>query len=180
MNIIPRKPHVNRYPERIFLHNKYDDSTLEFDIALIKINPVKITSHIKPISLPEPIACGRKRRKTKRGKVRNREKIEKRRKGKVIGKRRARQKTHKQESRRKRNPFLRRRVRSKRRRGKRMLRRSKRWMRSSRRRSDGQEYEDEEDESSGAFEDESEGEIGSGKEEDWCNIEEEQRKRIFW
>ena len=66
MIIIPRKPHVDRYPERILLHKQYDAESLEFDIALIKMDPVKVTSHIKPIELPDPTDCRGMRKKKRR------------------------------------------------------------------------------------------------------------------
>ena len=60
----PRKPFVDRDAERILIHPEYDDDTLEFDIALVKIKAVKFTSHIQPVALPATqLAIGRKRRK---------------------------------------------------------------------------------------------------------------------
>ena len=59
-----RKPHVDRSPQRILIHPEYDDDTLEFDIALVKIKAVKFSSHIQPVALPATdLASGRKRRK---------------------------------------------------------------------------------------------------------------------
>ena len=57
---------MDRFPERVFLHSKYDDETMDFDIALIKISPVEITSHITPIALPDPKECRKKRRKRRK------------------------------------------------------------------------------------------------------------------
>ena len=59
-----REPHIDRNPERILIHKRYNDDTLEYDVALVKIKKVEITSHIKPISLPESRLCfDRERRK---------------------------------------------------------------------------------------------------------------------
>ena len=55
---------MDKYPQKIIIHPKYDDDTLEFDIALVKIKAVEFSSHIKPIDLPSTkLASGWKRRK---------------------------------------------------------------------------------------------------------------------
>ena len=174
MIIPPRKPHADRYPERILLHKKYDAKTLEFDIALIKIEPVKISSHIKQISLPDPIVCGQKRKKTKWGKGGKR----KQKKSRTTGKRRSSwQNTQKQQGGKKRNQFSKRGTKKKlgvRIKGvkSRSLRISKRQMRKR------SEYDGEDEENGSGFYD-GRDESGSGEGEH-CNIEEEQRERISW
>ena len=152
MIFLPRKPHADRYPERILLHKKYDAGTLEFDIALIKIDLVKISSHIKPISLPHPIVCGRKRRKTNPGKGGKR----KRKLRRINGKRQTRQKQHGVIKGRK----------------SRSLRISKRQIRKR------SEYDSEDNEDGSGKNGSGDG-SGSGEGEH-CNIEEEQRERISW
>ena len=152
MIIPPRKPHADRYPERILLHKKYDAETLEFDIALIKIDPVKKSFHIKPISLPDPIVCRQKRKKTRRGKGGKR----KQKKRRSNGKRQSRQKQHKGIKGRK----------------SRSLRISKRHMRKR------SEYDSEDNEDGSGNYGSRDG-SGSG-EGQHCNIEEEQRERISW
>ena len=63
---------MDKYPQKIIIHPKYDDDTLEFDIALVKIKAVEFSSHIKPIDLPSTkLASGWKRRK--RGKMQGKE-----------------------------------------------------------------------------------------------------------
>ena len=56
---------MERSPERILVHPEYDDETLEFDIALVKIKAVTFSSHIQPVALPSirQLNSGRKRRK---------------------------------------------------------------------------------------------------------------------
>ena len=54
---------MDRIPERILVHKQYNDDTLEYDVALIKIKKVEITSHIKPISLPDSKLCHDRKRK---------------------------------------------------------------------------------------------------------------------
>ena len=62
--VLFRQPHIDRNPERILIHKRYNDATLEYDVALVKIKKVEITSHIKPISLPQSTLCyDRERRK---------------------------------------------------------------------------------------------------------------------
>ena len=73
---------MDRFPERVFLHSKYDDETMDFDIALIKINPVEITPHITPIALPGPKECRKKRQKRRNTGKRTQRSTRKRTKGK--------------------------------------------------------------------------------------------------
>ena len=54
---------MDRIPERILVHKRYNDDTLEYDVALVKIKKVEITSHIKPISLPDSKLCHDRKRK---------------------------------------------------------------------------------------------------------------------
>ena len=69
--VLFRQPHIDRNPERILIHKRYNDATLEYDVALVKIKKVEITFHIKPISLPESKLChARKRKKQVKGKER--------------------------------------------------------------------------------------------------------------
>ena len=151
--ILPRNPHADRRPERILLHRKYDDDSLEFDIALIKINPVEISPHIKPISLPRPKQCGRKRKKTKR-----------------------------KEGRSERNPSLllrrKQQIRIEGRKGK--LKRLRKRLREENREKHYNEEDDEaeEDDSGDADEEGSGEESGSGEEEE-CNIKRESRPWSF-
>ena len=158
--ILPRNPHIDVGPERIFLHNKYDHETLEFDIALVKMNPVKFTSHIKPISLPGSIACGRNRKRRKK---------KRRRKGSDTGKRRSRRNGQKGRGRRSRNPFLKKGVRRMR-----QIRKSRRRRKQMRKRLE-EEYDCGEDGSGNSYQHSG---SGSGREE--CNIEEEERGRVSW
>ena len=64
-----RKPHVERTPQRILIHPKYNDSTLEFDIALVKIKAVKFSSHIQPVALPSTRQQDGSRKRRKLGKI---------------------------------------------------------------------------------------------------------------
>ena len=84
MPFLNRKPHVDRFPERVFLHSKYDDETMDFDLALIKISPVEITSHITPIALPDPKECRKKRRKRRKTGKRTQRSTRKRIKAKIL------------------------------------------------------------------------------------------------
>ena len=61
--VLFREPHIDRNPERILIHKQYDDDTLEYDVALVKIKKVEITPHIKPIALPESKLCHDRKRK---------------------------------------------------------------------------------------------------------------------
>ena len=87
MICIHRKPHQDIFGPRIFNHFEYDTETLEFDISLVKIKKVQLTSHIQPISLPDALDCN-DREKTKNGKRKRRRK----RKGKGVVKRKKRRK----------------------------------------------------------------------------------------
>ena len=75
---------MDRFPERVFLHSKYDDETMDFDIALIKISPVEITSHITPIALPAPKECRKKRQKRRKTGKRTQRSTRKRTKAKFL------------------------------------------------------------------------------------------------
>ena len=75
---------MDRFPERVFLHSKYDDETMDFDIALIKINPVEITPHITPIALPDPKECRKKRQKRRKTGKRTQRSTRKRTKAKFL------------------------------------------------------------------------------------------------
>ena len=84
---IHRKPHQDIFGARFFNHFEYDTETLEFDISLVKIKKVQLTSHIQPISLPVALDCN-DREKTKNGKRKRRRK----RKGKGVVKRKKKRK----------------------------------------------------------------------------------------
>ena len=87
MICIHRKPHQDIFGPRIFNHFEYDTETLEFDISLVKIKKVQLTSHIQPISLPVALDCN-DREKRKNGKRKKR----RRRKGKGVVKRKKKRK----------------------------------------------------------------------------------------
>ena len=67
-----RKETVDRTPERILIHKNYDDESLEYDIALMKINRCfmgkcyKFSSHIQPIALPRSQLCQKQKKVKKR------------------------------------------------------------------------------------------------------------------
>ena len=97
-------PHEDRRPPKgIFNHKHFDDDTLEYDIALVKIEKVEFTSHIQPISLPKALVCDEKDRKRKKGGKRKRKKKRrrKRQKKRGKGKRKQRKKKKKTKSKRK-------------------------------------------------------------------------------
>ena len=106
MICIHRKPHQDIFGARIFNHFEYDTETLEFDISLVKIKKVQLTSHIQPISLPVALDCN-DREKTNNGKRKRRRKrkgkgvvkIKKKRKRKRIGLKRKRGKRKKKRKR---------------------------------------------------------------------------------
>ena len=75
---------MDRFPERVFLHSKYDDETMDFDLALIKINPVEITTHITPIALPDPKECRKKSQKRRNTGKRSQRSRRKRTKAKFL------------------------------------------------------------------------------------------------
>ena len=78
-----RKPHEDKTPKGIFNHILFDDDTLEYDISLVKIEKVKLTSHIQKIALPKATVCDDQRR---RGKGKRKKGGKRKRRRKVRGK----------------------------------------------------------------------------------------------
>ena len=66
-----RKPHEDKTPKGIFNHILFDDDTLEYDISLVKIEKVKLTSHIQKIALPKATVCDDQRRRKKKKRKNN-------------------------------------------------------------------------------------------------------------
>ena len=73
---------MDRIPERILVHKRYNDDTLEYDVALVKIKKVEITSHIKPISLPDSKLCHDRKRKKRIKRKAKKKKVSKGQQGK--------------------------------------------------------------------------------------------------
>ena len=69
-----------QHPKRILIHKKYDDETLEYDISLVQIMPVRFSPNVKPIPLPKSDVC-RMRQKRRKKRKENGEKSQKRKKG---------------------------------------------------------------------------------------------------
>ena len=68
-----------QHPKRIMIHKKYDDDTLEYDISLVQIVPVRFSPNVKPIPLPKSDVC-RMRQKRRKKRKENGEKSQKRKK----------------------------------------------------------------------------------------------------
>ena len=97
-----RLPHEDRRPPKgIFNHKHFDDDTLEYDIALVKIEKVEFTSHIQPISLPKALVCDEKDRKRKKGGKRKRKKKRRRKRQRKRGKGKRKQRRKKKKTKKK-------------------------------------------------------------------------------